>query len=71
LDIGKNFFTKRAVKHCNRLPTVTTPGVGLRGMPTWHYGIWFRVRTWKVRLMVDLMILKAFYNLDGSTVPQF
>ncbi|KAK4809655.1 hypothetical protein QYF61_002111, partial [Mycteria americana] len=66
-DIRKNFFTKRVVKHWNRLPreVVEPPSLGLfkSRVDVAPRDLWWTWPCW-----LDLMVLKVFSNLNNSMI---
>ena len=64
LDIGRNVFTARVVRHWTRLPSavVESPSVeGLKNLWMWHFRTWFS-RRGGVGLMVVLCDLKGLFQ---------
>lgn len=72
MDIKKNFFNKRVVKHWNSLTredAESPPWKYLKDVDMWHLEIWFNVMDLAVlgQWLVS-MIIKVFSNLDCSMI---
>lgn len=72
VDIRRNFFTEKAVKHWNRLPkgVIKSPSLEVfKDMFMWHLGTWISGDLGSAGLMVGLDHLHLLFQPKCNAIP--